>query len=771
MYRVFFLFLVIIVSFGSRLKSQIAIGAWRDHLPYYNTTAVVEGNNKIYCSSPYALFYYNLADNSLNKLSRSNGLSDIGVSAINYDLATNVLLVAYENANIDIIKETEIFNLSDIKNKPIAGDKRINQVVFSDKLAFLACGFGIVVIDIEHKEIKETYYIGPNASAVDVYSIAFDDTYIYAATGSGIYMALKNNLNLVDYNQWEKISTLPFSTSKYTSLVNFNSEIYACIYNPLVNPVSEIYRQSTGTWELVFSPNELINSLRVFNNKLYVTCAKKISILNSSLIVEQEITSYGFANCEANDVYVSNNNVLYIGDKFYSLVVKSDGSSFQSYIPNSPYNNHVADIDAQANQVVVAGGGHTPFGVNLWNFAEFYSFSDENWLSNILWSSNAKDFSKVLINPYKNSQVYAGAWGAGVYVFENGQLTANYNASNSTLQSILPGEDYVRIGGLLVDQNQNLYVTNPGGAIPLSVKDGLGNWYKYNYPGLVGTGDVGEIIETQDGNKWIQIARGGGLFVFNDNNTPSNMNDDNSKRFSIYDETGELATNEVFSIAEDDNGIIWVGTDVGVFTYFNANEVFTSNDFRASRVKIVDKDDPDYVQYLLAKEKINAIAIDGANRKWFGTENSGVFLMSDDCEQEIFHFTEANSKLLSNNIVSIAIEPKSGEVFIGTDKGICSFKGTATKGDDNFTDAYIYPNPVRENYDGLITITGLAANVDVKITDIAGQIVYQTKAFGGQAIWNGQNHSGRRVKTGVYLVFCTNEDGQKKKVLKLLFIN
>jgi hypothetical protein len=762
-------FLIYLITYQWKLTSQIEVGAWREHLPYNNATAVVNTGDKIFCSSPYALFYYNPGDYSINKLSRSNGLSDVGVSAINYDQQNALLMVAYENANIDIIKGTTVLNISDIKTSQVQGDKRIYQIVFRDNLAYLACGFGIVVIDLVKNEVKETYYIGPNASAIDVLSIVFDENYIYAATGSGIYRALNDNPNLIDFSQWEKMSNLPDPNAKYTHLINYNSEIYTCLYNTLLNPNSSLYRQVSGNWEMVYAPGEIINNLRIFYNRLYVVDSKSISIFNSLQVMEQKITSYGFANSEPNDVYLSNAEDLYIADKLYGLVLKSPSSDYQSFIPNSPYTNHVGDIDAQNNQVVVAGGGHSSFGGNLGNYGEVYTFSSEAWVSNILWNdTNARDFSKVLINPYNPSQVFAGAWGAGVFVFENGQLSANYNLQNSTLQTIIPG-NYIRIGGMALDPAQNLYITNVGVPAPISVRTYDGSWYSYNYPELSGGGDVAEIINTQGGNNWVQLY-GAGLFAFNDNNTPSDLNDDQHKRFLINDESGQ-SINQVFSLAEDENGIIWVGTNEGVFTYFNPENVFIDDPYLASRVKVVDQNDPNVVQYLLSKEKILAIAIDGANRKWFGTENSGVFLLSENCEKEIFHFTKENSKLLSNKVFSIAIEPKTGEVFFGTDIGVVSFKSTATKGDDTYAEAYVYPNPVREDYDGLITITGLAANVNVKITDIAGQIVYETKAFGGQAIWNGKSFSGKRVKTGVYLVFCADENGKKKKVLKLLFIN
>ena len=175
--------------------------------------------------------------------------------------------------------------------------------------------------------------------------------------------------------------------------------------------------------------------------------------------------------------------------------------------------------------------------------------------------------------------------------------------------------------------------------------------------------------------------------------------------------------------------------------------------------------------YLLAEQQVQCIAIDGGNRKWFGTANSGAYLMNETGTKELLHFTVENSPLPSDNILSISVEPKSGEVFFVTAKGVVSYRGDATEAGNSFGEVYVFPNPVRPDYQGVVTIAGLAADVNVKITDIAGNIVYETTANGGQATWDGNNFSGRRVATGIYLVFCSNDDGSETFVTKLLFVN
>ncbi len=749
--------------------SQVGLGQWRDHLPYHEANIIVEAGNKIFCSTPYALFYYNKDDGSIGKLSKVNGLSDIKPSALAYSKTKDMLFVAYQNANIDIIHKNNIINIDDIKNKTIQGDKKIYDINIHKGFAYLSTGFGIVVLDIDRREIKETYYIGENASELIVYETLISNGYIYAATEQGIYYASINNSQLVNYKEWQKISATELPIGKYNSIVSINSQILVNFVDKNTNKTA-VYVYKNSKWTDIYNSPTYTKRLKVSGDKLFIIDEGSISILNANLTVDKKIDNYQPSKSQPNDCLKSLDGSIYIADASLGLL-RYKQAAFKIFWVNSPLYNHVVDIDAKGNKICVAGGGRNAFWTSLWRSVQMYEFNNEQWTSTVLWGKPLRDLVKVFINPYNDKQVYAASWGTGVLLFENGKLSATYNTTNSTLQSAIEGQEYINIGGITMDNNQNVYVTNSLVEAPISVKTPKGKWYSYNYSEISGYERIGDIINTQYGHKWVQLGRGGGIFAFDDNGTFNDMKDDKHRLFSLFDATGNVETNEVLSMAEDNDAVIWVGTNQGVFTYFNPQNVFSGKNFYADRIKVVDNSADTLVQYLLSKEKITAIAVDGANRKWFGTENSGVFLMSEDGREEILHFTAENSKLISNTINSIAVQENTGEVFFGTNEGIVSFKGTATKGKDSFANAYIYPNPVRETYSGNITITGLVNNVNVKITDISGQLVYETTALGGQAIWNGKNYSGKRVNTGVYLVFCTDEQGEKTKVLKLLVIN
>lgn len=768
MYR--FIFIILFAFIYKQTVAQIPVGTWRDHLPYREATNIVQVKNKIFCTSPYAVFFYDTDDNSINKISITNGLSDIGTSAINYLQDKDLMVLAYSNGNIDFIRSNKILNLNYIKQKQIQGDKNIYQIVFKQEKVFLACGFGIVKLNPDKNEIEDTYYIGNNASEVPVYSISFDDNYIYAASDQTIYYADINNPYLIDYNNWKPMQNLPFSTGKYTNIVNFNGQLFIN-WNNESNNTSVVYKLDiNGTWQVFRNSNTFIRRIKTSANKFLIVKKDTVFVYNENLSLEQTITDYGYTKVKAHDVIIGNNNNICIADEEIGLVMQQTNNTYTSIAPNGPFTNHNLDIDAQKDLICAVGGGRTDYWGNLYYAPESYLFKDENWQWNIIWDTDVRDFVSVLIDPTNINHVLYGSWGGGVFEYQNNELVNIYNEQNSTLQSTIPGDLRVDIGSMAYDSEHNLWITNPGVPQVISVKTKDELWYSLNYPEIAGK-LANKIIITQSGTKWVQLARGNGLFAFNDNNTPDDISDDERRQFYAYDENGDFITKEVFSIAEDKDGVIWVGTDEGVLTYFNPENVFKGENFYADRIKLVDADQDSLVQYLLSKETITSIAIDGANRKWFGTRNSGVYLMSEDGRKEIFHFHTGNSPIFSNTINDIAINEKTGEVFIGTLKGIISYKGTATEGDQNYTNAYVYPNPVRENYEGKITITGLAANVQVKITDISGRLVYETRAFGGQAIWNGKTFSGERVKTGVYLIFCSDDAGKYKKVLKLLFIN
>ncbi|MFH0865395.1 MAG: two-component regulator propeller domain-containing protein [Bacteroidota bacterium] len=783
--KIIVLFLFLFCGINYIFSQGVAIGEWRDHLPYNSCISITEGDGMVYCATKYSVFSFDKDDNSIERLNKINYLSDIGVSRVMYHNGLHMLVVTYTNGNIDLIENgSTVTNISDIKRKPIPGNKTINNILFIDNYAYLSCGFGIVVLDLEKKEIKDTYYIGPGGSQIEIFDLTTDGGFLYAATESGVYEADLSSPYLSNYQYWTKHTEMPYPDLKYNAIVYFNNALYVNLSYDAGDDCNDdtLFKYQTGVWNYFDSANYANRyGLHVFNNELVVIDDGDIKIFDQNDTLK--IWTYNWPD---NPVYPAprdaiidpdQNNIVWIADANIGIIKNTGIWSSTNFQPNGPGTANVFDIAVEGNNLWVAPGGLDGTWNNMWNQDGLFSFIDEEWST--YNKSNVDSFPAdppdtntiydvvcVAVNPANPAIAYAGTWSRGLIEFTNQTFTQLYKEGNSSL--VEGSGNKIRIGGITFDSDNNMWVTNSGVNKALHVKMAYGTWKAFDLSGYVNQNEVGDIIIDNQNCKWMILPRNNGLLVFNDNNTITNTSDDQIKKLSNTLGNGGLPSNNLYSIAVDLDGEIWVGTDKGIAVFYNPENVFSGSNFDAQQI-LVDLDG--YIQPLLESEVITTIAVDGANRKWIGTERAGVFLMSADGTQEIEHFTDENSPLFSNTINTVAINQNTGEVFFGTDKGIISYKSTATEGVDNDTSIVVYPNPVTENYTGYIGIRGLAANSDVKITDISGTLIYQTIAEGGQAVWNGRNFQGEKAQTGVYLVFCSNEDGSQTVVAKIMIIN
>lgn len=753
--------LIICIFYINLLKAQIGVGEWRAHLPFTYAIAVTESSKKVYVASESGVFSYSKISNNIEKLTKVNVLSDIGISAIAYSDKNNVLLVAYSNGNLDLVYNNETFNLSDIKREMINASKSINHILLYKEYAYLSCGFGIVVVNLDKKEIKDTYYIGDLGSLIQINQLVLDNNDLYAATNQGIYKTDITNQNLADYSYWHRIEEIPNYTDVFNAIYVKNGEILVNQKNDTFNDVLYLYKN--GLWSIFNNEYSEIRKIKENNAEIEIVTNRNILNYNSDFVFHDSISSSESISIKPFDISSLDNNTYWIANRGNGLIKYKN--SFDVINPNSPYSANAYSIDTYKDKVIVAAGGLTPSWNNMFLNGALFTFESERWKS--FFNYQTQDYVVVKIDPQNSDHYFVGTWGYGVVEYNNNEIVETYDYTNSSLQTIISNANFCRIKGLAFDNENNLWVTNSNVSNPISVRKVSGDWQSFNFNDAISNIILSEIIVTKNNQKWVILPNGNGLFVFDNNNTIDNKNDDSFKKLNIIDENGKVISNRVYSIAEDLIGNIWVGTDQGIVVYYNPENVFEDDSFHANRIVITIDD---VTHHLLKTEVINSIAIDGANRKWLGTENSGVYLVSKDGTEEINHFTENNSPLLSNKINDISINQESGEVFFATDKGLISYRGSATMGSDEYRDVYVYPNPVRENYTGEITIRGLVSDVNVKITDISGNIVYETRAEGGQATWDGKNFSGSRVSTGVYLVFCTNDDGSKTYITKLLFI-
>jgi hypothetical protein len=756
-------------------KSQIAIGQWRDHLPYNRGIRVADVGDVIYCATDFGLFSYDKDEKSIHRMSKVNGLSDVGISALAYSESYKTLIIAYTNTNIDLIKEGKIINISDIKRSQILGNKTINNITLNDSLAYLACGFGIVVLDIQNEEFPEpTYFIGDEGAQINVFDLTFGMDTIYAATEQGIYKASVYSPNLADFSQWSVDQQL-YPNSSYSLIMFYSDNLIANLTaGESDNDTLFLHNFSTNTWEIMPETNHVRKQRLVeANNKLLVVSRFDIFVYNSDLALELEFGNPGvFLN--SRDATIDKNNIKWVADNRYGLVGTADGLSATVITPNGPFSQRTFNMSLEDGSLWVASGGRSLNWAKTFNRDGVFSFTNESWEN---FNSSSSGFSAfdtisdmvcVVVSPQDNRQVYVGTWHEGVIEFFDNKVANVYSKHNSSLQPWVADQRYTLISGLAFDSNSNLWAVNSGAPELLSVKKPTGDWRSFSLGSANTAIDASKLYIDRFDQKWILVRADHKLIVFTDNGTIDDISDDKVKTLTNSPGSGNVPGNKILSLAEDLDGRMWIGTDQGIAVIYSPGNIFNDGDYDAQRILV---EVGGYVQYLLESEVVTAIAVDGDNRKWIGTERAGVFLVSANGTEQIHHFTEDNSPLFSNFIVDIAINHKTGEVFFATDRGIISYKSTATQGQPTISDVVVYPNPVRQGYTGDIAINGLVTSADVKITDISGSLIFATKAEGGQAVWNGTSMNGRRASTGVYLVFATDDQGNEKMVAKILFIN
>ncbi|MFW5755796.1 MAG: T9SS type A sorting domain-containing protein, partial [Tangfeifania sp.] len=734
--------------------------------------------SKVYCATEGGLFYFDRDDNSIQKFTGVNGLTDFGIQTIAWNETSQVLVVAYKNSNIDLVYESGVLNLSDIKRKQITGDKTIYNISFSGSEAFLSCGFGIVVLNLDKNEVKDTYFIGDEGSSTRVNDVAVWDSNIYAATEEGILYAQKEGVNLLDYRNWDLVENIPNAYNRFTRLAVHSDGLWAN-YVPAGNGKNELYRFDGQGWQRYLHSVYSVREIQVVNDYMVITGSSDVYFVDAQNQVAGKINSYLLAGDEISPISprsasFSEDGSIWVAD-FKNGLIRVSGENFESVFPNGPMDNRIFSLYTNQGDLWVTPGGRDDAWNNIWQEPRFQLYTDQQWNyftpEQYPELDGFNDIVCIAADPADPDHIFVGSWGGGLLEFQGEQLLNRYTDLNSPLQNALPdrpGTAYVRIGGLGFDSEGNLWMTNSEVSNNLHKLTPSGEWESVTLPQVANNYKIGEVLVTENDDKWIVVPRGNDAYVVDKTGTQK-------KRLLVtsYFNNGEYEEynrmNDIYCITEDLEGALWLGTSKGVAVYNNPSRIWDSENFYAIQPSL-DLNDGLY-HPLLETENVTAIAVDGANRKWIGTQGSGVYLVSENGENEILNFNEENSPLLSNNIMDIAINELTGEVFIGTSEGLISYQGDAIAGKAAYENVYVYPNPVRETYDGPVTVTGLIENTDVKITDISGNLVFETTSLGGQAVWDGNNLNGNRVRTGVYLVFCNDENGEETHIEKLLFIH
>ena len=656
------------------LPINAQVGTWRNYLSYYDIQQIQDADDNLFVMASNDLYQYNKNDQSITTYDKVNGLSDTHIALIRWCKKAKRLIAVYSNANIDLVETNgNIINISDLYSKAITGDKTVNSIAINGQYAYLACGFGIVKINVKQAEISESYMLGFSVSA-----IAFDTDNIYAQSATGIW---KGSLadNLIDKANWHLTTNAP-------SFQQDNSD-----YD---NNIALVKTLKPGG-----PKHNYAGFLRYTNNQLY-TCGG--------------ITGGDFNPHIDGYIQVMNNH---------------DWSFFQDRLDTITGHSYI-------------------------------------------------DLASIDVDPKDPSHVYASGR-IGLYEFKNGKFYKEYNYDNSPLESNAnidqPSKNYTMVETVKYDSNGHLWLLNSASkTTSLFEITPEGEWISHHHEAFMNSGE-----RSYDNMVNAIISSTGMIWFCNDRfiepallcYQPSTGGAMAYKNFVNQDGTISGTVSGVTSVAEDKDGNIWIGTNIGPFMlersqWYEPNPYFT-------QVKVPRNDGTNYADYLLAGLEITSIAIDGGGRKWFGTNNNGVYLISADNMTQLQHFTAENSPLLNNTVLSIAINQTTGEVFFGTESGLCSFISDATETNTEMTkdNVWAYPNPVNPGYTGPITITGLTYNADVKILSSNGAVVNEGRSNGGTYIWDGCDKKGNRVASGVYMVATATSSGEKGTVCKIAIVN
>lgn len=758
--------LILSIATSTIASAQIAVGSWRTHFSYNSTTQVVQTPNKVFGVADKRLFSISKTDETIDTYTKIDGFSGNGVERIAYNKEKSLLVIVYTTSDIDILDaDGNIYNIPDLYKKSLAVDKTVYQIYFKGNYAYLSCGFGVVVLNTKNMEISDTYIIGDDAAMKPVYGFASDDTYFYALMDDKIKRAKVSGVNLLDYNNWEEGQILlPDESAAFRNLYYYSN----CIV--VSKTKASAYKYDGQSWQVFYDNSEQKRiNISISDDNLFVCNESSFHIYSNSW------TKESIENINAEDI-ASDGSVYWIAGSHRGIIRMEPNKDYKFYKPDGPYISSAQSMTYSKGRMLFAPGyswmdrGNVEGAVLIFDNNVWTSYTGTSTdAASISPNGIFKDIVSVAVDPDNDNHIFATTYGEGVYEFLDGKAVKLFNNENSVLEDIGGfGVHYVRVDGLTYDAKKNLWLVNSGAEYALKYMTPDGIWHSApKYASISGQSTLQQIVINSKKQKWVRAARSAsGVFVLDDGSTIDEVSDDKSRFFTSFtDKDGNILKPQyIYSMEEDRSGTMWLGTSNGPILMNSVNKVFDSN-YTCSRIKIPRNDGTNLADYLLDGVNVRAIAVDGADRKWLGTDNSGLYLVSSDGTKTIHHFTTENSPLSSNNINSIKLNEETGEVFISTVDGIVSYRSDSTEPVDiaETSKVHVFPNPVRPNYTGLITITGLEENSLVKITDASGNLVYEGTSTGGSISWTGKNYSGSYVSGGIYFVHCFNSSQEENR--------
>ncbi|MBX0292454.1 T9SS type A sorting domain-containing protein [Hymenobacter sp. HSC-4F20] len=767
-------------ALAARAQSTAGYGDWQLHLPTNRAKALAEAADRVYVAAEDAFFYFDKGLNTTRLLSRRDGLHDVSVNALAYDSVSQQLVVAYRNTNLDILrlKDGAVVNLNAILRKEISGTKTINHIVVSGKMAYLASSFGIVVLDLSRLEIRDTYSnIGPGGTVVQVYATAVAGNQLFAATSNGLMRGLLS-ANLLDYRNWT--TDLPSRGTDSFRTVAVQQGLVVAGSNG-----DQLYRYSPATpaagWQPVAATLRGAEFRQLVPSRagLLVVTNTNVAVLNTATgTVSATLRPAQLQDPQA--AIRSREGTYFLADFTNGLLKTSTGQLAEQFVTNAPAQAQAFSVlaDARTNTVDVFSGGYEERYKQRDFYRGFFEYKNGQW-TNITSATlpaatqypNPKDVARGTRTP--DGTLYVASYGNGLLEWKGPGDFRLFNPSSglpNPLRSAdtstdINAKNYTRVTDVTADAEGKVWVVNRhqvAGQSGLFLFDPVASTWT-TLPYFSGSENLDRIALDDAGGAWVTGARApqgtiGGVNVLNPTTNES-------RHFGV---TEGLPSAELYDIVKDRNGDIWAATRLGPAVFNGPASAFDLSLALGFQTPIVRRGEGTGFPALF-NEAVRAIAVDGGNRKWFGTDR-GLWLFSPDGDEALEHFTTENSPLPSDRIVDVDVNDKTGEVFVVTDAGLVAYRGAATVTEGKPNCASVFPNPVRTNFAGQVGISGLANNAPVKITDVTGKLVYQTRANGGTVTWNLTDYNGRRVQSGVYLVLSSDADGKNGCVSKIAVV-
>jgi hypothetical protein len=741
---------------------------WRSFFSYNDIVDVSQSDTKVLGAAGSAMFEKNLGNNELKTITSVDGLKVDAITAIHYSSEYKKTLVGNKNGLLNVINgDGSIVNKIDIiqENTVTASKKKINHIYEYEGKAYISCDFGIAVFNLATLEFGDTYYLGPNGSEIAVQQSTIFNGYIFAASSdSGIRVGQLSNPNLNDFNQWSQ-----FLSGNYAGVTTFAETLFASDIN------GQLFRIQNNTPTLFAMLPSAIVDLRTANGYLVATCANRVNVYNEQLIQATQINVIPLPEA-ANAVFSCATVVgetLFVGTTAKGLFSAGFNSlNFQNITPNGPERSYIFSLKKAPSALWAVYGDFTsfynPHSPDL-DYFGVSKFTETGWSTipnNEVF--NAACLADIVVSPTNENLLYVASYHNGLIKIENDVATANYtyqpviqNGPESLVDKD-PNYRSVRINGLAFDKTGNLWMTNALIEKSLKQLKTSGSWASYSVDGIISnplSGNYGKMVIDKNGTKWIPTTESGVLAY--------NEGIDKKILITQGDNNGNLPSATAKCVAIDNNNRLWIGTNKGLRVLPGIDRFMSQDELTANPIIILEDG---LAQELMYEQSLTDITVDGANNKWLATGGAGAFLVSPDGQKTLFHFTKDNSPLPSNVIVDIEIDNVTGEVFFATDRGMVSYRGTSTEASDDLSKVYVFPNPVRPEFEGDVNISALTDNANVKITDIEGNLVYETTSEGGTVLWDTRAFGKYKVASGVYMIFISSEDGTQTKVKKVMII-